>query len=268
MTITREQLGLFLLIPALEAALAYGALARAGAWRVAGGLLARHALFLSLFLLALAPQLAAYQALNGVPRPAGEVSGKLNWCSPHFVDTLVDYDPAPSAWCGVEGDFTAGRPPLSRGAFVWSPVLVPGLAGLALLWRRDRLLAAALALGFLAQTYVNGAFGTTWHLAGAFGFRRLIECTPIFTLGLALLLERLAPRVGWRPLLAGALLLVLWNAGLVLNASVFNAETQLRQGLSWPELWRWQFEAPAKLAGKLGDLLFNRCKFLENGRCP
>jgi hypothetical protein len=268
MTITREQLGLFLLLPALEALLAYLALVRAGAWRTAAGLLMRHALFLGVFLLALTPQLAAYQVLNGVARPAGEVSGKLNWCSPHLIDTLVDYNPAPSAWCGVENDITAARPAFSRGAFVWSPVLVPALAGLVLLWRRDRLLLAALALGFLAQVYVNGAFGTTWHLAGAFGFRRLIECTPIFVLGLALLADWGAARVGWRWLVLPALMLVLWNAGLAVNASVFNAETQLRQGLTWPDLWRWQVEAPAKLAGKLGDVLFNRCKLLENGRCP
>ena len=267
MTITREQLGLFLLIPALEALLAYAALARRGAWRAAAGLVARHTLFLAAFALALAPQFATYQALNGVPRPAGEVSGKLNWCSPHLIDTLVDYDPAPSAWCGVTGDFTASRPPFSRGAFVWSPVLVPALLGLALLWRRDGLLLAALALAFLAQTYVNGAFGTTWHLAGAFGFRRLIECTPIFTLGLALLMDRAAVRAGWWPVVLAALALVAWNAGLAVNATVFNRETGLRQGLTWPDLWRWQLEAPGKLAGRLGDLLFNRCKFLENGRC-
>jgi hypothetical protein len=268
MTVTREQLGLFLLIPALEAVLAYLALARAGVWRPAAALFGRHVLFLAAFLLALGPQLASYQLLNGVPRPAGEVSGKLNWCSPHFIDTLVDYDPAPSAWCGIEDDFTANRPPLSRGALLWSPVLVPALLGLLLLWRHDRGLAAALLLAFLAQTYVNGAFGTTWHLSGAFGFRRLIECTPAFVVGLALLVDRLVGRWGWRAAVLPALLLVLWNAGLVVNATVFNGETKLRAGLTWPDLWRWQLEAPLKLAGTIGDLLFNRCKFLENGRCP
>ena len=267
MTITREQLGLFLLIPALEALLADAGLLRARAWPAAAALLARHALFAAVFALSLTPQLAAYQALNGTPRPAGEVSGKLNWCSPHFIDTLIDYDPRPSAWCGVEDDFTASFPPFSRGAFVWSPVLVPGLLGLALLWRRDRMLAAALLLAFLAQTYINGAFGTTWHLRGAFGFRRLIECTPLFVVGLALLLDRLAGRVGWRWAVVPALALVAWNAGLVINATVFNAETGLRTGLTWPDLWRWQLEAPLRVAGVLRDLLFNRCKFLENGAC-
>lgn len=264
LTITREQLGLFLLIPAIEAALAYLALARGRAWGAAAALLGRHLLFVALFGLALAPQLGAYQLLNGVPRPAGEVSGKLNWCSPHFIDTLVDYNPAPSAWCGVEGDISASRPAFSRGALVWSPVLLPALLGLALLWRRDRMLAAALLLAFLAQTYVNGAFGTTWHLAGAFGFRRLIECTPIFVVGLALLLDRAAPRLGWRALGLAALAFVLWNAGLAINATLFNAETNMRQGLTWPDVWRWQIEAPVRLASKLGDLLFDRCKLLEN----
>jgi hypothetical protein len=266
MTITREQLGLFLLIPAFEALWQYALLARAGAWRAAAGLLVRHALFLGLFLAAVSPQLAAYQVLNGVLRPAGEVAGKLNWCSPHFVDTLVDFEPAPAAWCQDASDQSASRPAWSRGAFVWSPVLVPALLGLALLWRRDRRLAAGLALMFFVQTYINGAFGTTWHLSGAFGFRRLIECTPVFVVGLALVVDIVARR-GWMWALTPAVLFVAWNAGLVVNASVFNDETQLRQGLTWPDLWRWQLEAPLKLAGKLGELLFNRCAFFENGRC-
>ncbi len=265
MTMTREQLGLFLAIPLVEALGGYLRWLRhpdrgtGWVW-----LLRRHIVFAGVLFIGLTPQLAAYQVLNGAPRPAGEVSGKLNLCSPHAIDTLVDYDPRPTRWCVADAQYLARTPAWSRGALLWSPVLLPALVGLWWLRRRDAGLFAALIGGFALQVYINGAFGTTWHLSGAFGFRRLIECTPIFVVGLAMLIERARPALGRLPLLALAVAFVAWNAGLVLNATLFNDVTQLRRGLSWPELWRWQLEAPLNLIGRLGELLFDRCRLLEN----
>lgn len=266
LTMTREQLGLMLLIPAVEALVQYGRLLRArAALRPWAALFGRHVFFLAVFLLTLTPQIAVYQILNGSPRPASEVSGKLNLCSPHLIDTLVDYDPRPSSWCHVIDDPTAGFPPFAHGALIWSPVLACALLGLPLLWRRNRMLCAVFVLAFAAQVYVNGAFGTTWHLSGAFGFRRLIECTPFFIVGLALLIDMVPARGrGW--LLVPALLFVAWNAGLILNASVFNAQTHLRQeGMHWPNLWAWQLEVPRKVIAQAENILFNRCRFMKNG---
>jgi len=231
------------------------------------GRLGGQCLFLLAFLVAISPQLVTYQVLNGRPLPASEVGDKLSWCSPHMIDTLIDYDPRPSGWCDLPNDPSAAFPPFAHGALIWSPVLALALLGLPLLWRRDRLLAAALALAFLAQTYINGAFGSTWHLAGAFGFRRLIECTPIFVLGLALLVDWVEARVDRRWLLVPALLLIAWNAGLALNWTLFNDETHLRAGMTWPDLWRWQLDVPRKAIGKAGQLLFQRCRLFDNGGC-
>ncbi|MCS6842465.1 MAG: glycosyltransferase family 39 protein [Roseiflexus sp.] len=294
MTMTREQLGLFLIAPAIEALWRYGCFLRTGigsglgrsgtggasldrsgtggsearpCYRSLGRLALRHALFVAAFVVAITPQLFVYQVLNGAPRPAAEVSGKLNWCSPHFIDTLIDFNPAPDFWCPGASDFTATFPPFSRGALIWSPALALGLAGLVLLWRHDRLLTVALTAAFLAQTWINGAFGTTWHLTGAFGFRRLIECTPIFVVGLALLNDNLISRIGRLSVLVPAVALIGWNFGLVLNATVFNAETNLRRGLTWPDVWRWQMEAPLRALRLIGDLLFRRCRFFENQPC-
>jgi hypothetical protein len=135
--------------------------------------------------------------------------------------------------------------------------------GLLWLWRRDRLLAALLLLGFLGQTYINGAF-STWHLSRSFGFRRLIDSTPLFVLGLAALLAWLQPRIGRWPLLAVVLLLIGWNIGLIANWTVLHPK-EIRPGLVWPDLWRWQLEAPLRVLEKAGDLLFNRCGLVENG---
>jgi hypothetical protein len=268
MTMTREQLGLFLLLPVVEGLSSYWQILRGKQWAMALRLVLRHGMFAVVFVGSLLPQVAVYQILNGEPKPASEVSGRINWCSPHFVDTLIDYHPTTSFWCHTTGDFTIDFPNFSRGALVWSPILLFGFAGLLLLWRKDRGLMGALLLVFLAQTYINGAYGTTWHLRGAFGFRRLIECTPIAVIGLVLVLDRCAARVGWGWVLLPLGLLVAWNGGLILNATFFENETSLRRiGLIWPDVIRWQIEAPFKVLGRIGDILFNRCRFLQNGKC-
>jgi hypothetical protein len=270
MTMAREQLGLFLLVPAIEALTIYwGILTRTpetlGArLRRATRLLGLHLAFLLAFAICLLPQILVYRALNERGMPSSEVADKLKWCSPHLIDTLVDFDPRPEPWCELPNDPSIGFPPLAHGAFVWSPILPFALLGLVLLWRRDRLLCVALALAFLGQTYLNGVL-STWHLTAAFGFRRLIECTPIFVIGLALLADRLSLWRGRGWIVVAAGLFVGWNFALALNWALLRPE--IRQGLIWPDLIIWQLEAPLRAVGKLRDLVFNPCRFFENGRC-
>ena len=246
MTMTREQLGLFLVLPAVEGLIAYGRLATQRRWGEVRRVALRHALFLLTFVLALSPQLLTYQLLNGRPLPSTTVVGKVEssgLLSPHFFDTLIDP---------------------THGALFWSPILALALLGLLWLGRRQRLLAAMLLLAFVAQTYINGTFGSTWHLTGSFGFRRLIECTPIFVLGLAPLIEWLRPRVGRWPLILAAVLLIYWNAGLIAQWTV--VRTPLRQGLIWDAMLRYQFiEVPSQIFSKLSSILGGgRCQFMKN----
>jgi hypothetical protein len=275
MAMTREQLGLLLIIPAAEAVIVYVNLAYARRWADARRLLLCHLLFAAIFVVSLAPQLLAYQILNGRPLPSSTVSGKLIWCSPHFIDTLIDYDPRPSAWCYFDDPVAARLQPFAHGALLWSPILLLALLGLGWLgWsnaarRRAhsaRLLAALLLLGFVAQTYINGAFGTTWHLSRSFGFRRLIECTPIFVLGLAMLLAWLRPRIGRWPLLLCAICLIYWNIGLIAQWTF--VRPQLRDGLIWNDMLRYQVvEVPRQAFGKIDDLIFHRCQLAQNKTC-
>jgi hypothetical protein len=281
MTMTREQLGLLLVLPAAEAAIAYVNLARERRWPEVRRLLAGHAVFLLVFATTLLPQFAAYQILNGRPLPSSTVGNKLVWCSPHFIDTLVDYAPRPGPWCPFDDPVSATLQPFAHGAFLWSPILVPALLGLALLGRHAArraetirvgasegapVFAALLLLGFLAQTYVNGAFGTTWHLARSFGFRRLIECTPIFVLGLAALVEWSRLRIGrWAPLLI-AIFLIYWNIGLIAQWTFVRKD--IRDGLIWNEMIKYQFdEVPSTAIGKLDDVIFHRCRLANNKTC-
>lgn len=240
MVLVREQLGLFLLLPAVEGVLAYWGFIQARNWTAVRNLLLRHTLFLLLFLLMLLPQFITYTVLYGSPRPSGTVSGKLTLISYKFFHTLLDP---------------------RRGAFFWSPILAIALGGLTLLWRRDRLLTGLVLLGFVSQTYINGAFGSTWHLAGSFGFRRLLECTPIFVVGLALLIERLRLPKGLIATLA--LLFVLWNGGLIIQATVSNREIK-NGGLLWGTMLEAQLEAPRRAWNTGYQLLFDRCALVKN----
>jgi hypothetical protein len=248
MSMAREQLALMLIIPAVEGLIAYSVLLRARNWSMARQLFGRHALFLVALALALVPQLAAYQILNGRPLPSTTVSGKLGssgMLSPRFFDTLID---------------------LRHGAFLWSPILPVALLGLIWLGRRHGLLALLLFLGFVAQTYINGSFGSTWHLRGSFGFRRLIECTPIFVIGLAALIEALRTTVPrWLPALA-VVLLIYWNVGLIAQwAFVRSPGADVRQGLVWEGMLQRQFvEVPLAVTTRINDLLFDRCRLVRN----
>lgn len=239
LAISREQLGLFLLLPAIEGLAAYWQLGRGRDWPALRGLALRHGLFLLVFVAALSPQLAAYAVLNGEPRPSGTVSGKLDPASPHFFATLLSPE---------------------HGAFFWHPLLAVSLGGLALLWRRHGLIGALLALGFVAQVYINGAI-STWHLSGSFGFRRLIECTPIFIAGLALLAD--LPRLPRKLALALAALAIAWNGGLALQSAVTRPAIR-SDGLIWSGMLQAQLEAPARAWRKADALLFNRCELIKN----
>lgn len=245
MVMTREQLGLLLIIPALEAAGHYWSYLRTQQWAAAMRQFGRHLAFVGTLLLAVTPQLVAYQILNGQPRPSSTVASKLDWTSPNLLNTLIDP---------------------GRGAFLWTPVWALGLLGLIWLGRRDWRLAALLFAGFLAQSYLNGAFGTTWHLRGAFGFRRLIECTPIFVIGLAALIDWLRPRVGSWPILLGAGLLIYWNVGLIAQWTFLR--TEIRRELVWEDMLRYQLiEVPRAVLERLGTLLFDRCRLTTNQTC-
>lgn len=209
------------------------------------------------------PQFLAYKLVNGVAKPASEVSNKLNWCSPHAIDTLIDFDPAPEPICNV-GTEPISIAAWSRGALVWSPILLPAIIGIVMMARRYPRAGVPMLAAFLLQVWLNGAFGTTWHLSGAFGFRRFIECSPFFICGLAFLCDYLNTRIHPHIIFACVIGLIAWNMGLIVNATLFNSITNIRRGLTWPDVWQWQWELPLRMWQK-GAGLFDRCRIIKNG---
>ena len=61
------------------------------------------------FLIGYLPQLLAYQALNGAPRPSPLVTRKMFWHAPHALQVLADPE---------------------HGWFFWTPLAVLALIGL------------------------------------------------------------------------------------------------------------------------------------------
>jgi hypothetical protein len=262
MFLVREQLILFAILPATSVLLTIIRHIRDKRIRTIGLDIRVWAIATACAIAMLTPQIAAYWLVNGEPRPASEVSGKLNLCSPHAIDTLIDFDTTPEPICNV-GTEPVKIQPFSRGALIWSPILALAIIGMLMFTYRMPSIGVPFLLAFILQVWINGAFGTTWHLSGAFGFRRLIECSAIFVVGLAYLLTHLEKRIHWSVLFVSIMAFVAWNMGLIVNATVFNNETNLRRGLTWPHVWQWQFELPMKLWQKGLDI-FDRCRYIKN----
>ncbi len=65
-----------------------------------------------------------------------------------------------------------------KGLFVFTPVALVGLVGLALSWRRERWLAATLGAAFLAHVAFTGRW-REWHGGECFGPRLMTDAVPL-----------------------------------------------------------------------------------------
>ncbi len=78
-----------------------------------------------------------------------------------------------------------------NGLFVWTPLAYLGVIGVLLAPRGPaRVLAGALAVGFLLQIYVNGC-AWSWWFDWSYSARRFVDSTVILLCGAAFVVERL-----------------------------------------------------------------------------
>ena len=224
----REQDALFVVAPALDYVVSRGAplwRQRAANPAVLIRLVAPAAAGCAAFVLGYVPQLLAYQALNGRPRPSELVTRKMNWAAPHALQVLASPE---------------------HGFFFWTPLAVLGLAGLAVAaivrrrlgtpgsglglpaeapggprakagagLRADRRRVAACMLLMVAlQVYVSGAV-ESWTVAGAFGQRRFVSVTVLLVIGLAALREAIPARAPRMLLNVAVGVAIWWNVALM-----------------------------------------------------
>jgi hypothetical protein len=197
------------------------------------------------FLLGYAPQLAAYQALNGHPGATRLVMRKMVWTAPHFWPVLFSTE---------------------HGFFWWTPLAILGIAGLVLLTAgrarvtsTDAAWIGALALlAVLLQVYVSGAV-ESWTVAGSFGQRRFVALTPLLALGLAALGTRAVRPIPRTLFVAAVVAGVWWNLGLAFE---FGAHLMDRQNAYLPATATTTFiTLPAEAPALAWRYLTNRSSF-------
>lgn len=245
--------------PGARAALGTTSARVRAAWRVAW----RGAAVLLAFVLGVAPQLLAWKAVFGSYLLADPPHGRdfLRLTHPYLLET-----------------FFSSR----HGLFYWTPLLWGAYLGLALLWRRERLLAIMLGVPIALMTWVNVCSGD-WWAGGSFSNRRFDSVLPLLAVGLALSLEALVRQARRRPTAVLAVVgagLTLWNvlsmqqvrrnliprdesvafARVAENNAALFAQA-LGAPVAWPANWifAWRFELPAAQYDEaVGKYLFYR----------
>src|SRR3954452_3894834 len=179
------------------------------------------------------PQLLAYQALNGRPRPSELVTRKMNWAAPHALQVLASPE---------------------HGFFFWTALALLSVAGLAMLSLRGdadrRRIGGGLLLMVGLQVYVSGAV-ESWTVAGAFGQRRFVSTTMILVVGLAVIRQRAAAwKAGRIAVNVAIALAVWWNIALMAE---FGTQLMDRHRL---ELRRNAYDAFVTLPTMAPDLVY------------
>jgi hypothetical protein len=248
MTMVREQEGLFILIPLIESIVLVAknaknaktntdfSLTSLGLKEPFVGLTSMSVTWFIVFL----PQFLVYRVLNGNFLPAKDVTQKFTWNGAHIVDVLFSS---------------------LHGLFTWTPLTFLAVIGLVLLWRRDRMVAAAFVLTFAAEVYLLGSF-STWFGGAAFGMRRFVNCTVLFVVGLAVLSDTLKGYLPLRALAAAAALFAVWNLFFIVQFAtgmIARAEPVDFAMLAYNQV----FQVPPRLAGIAWRFLTARETFFK-----
>ncbi|NTU83322.1 MAG: glycosyltransferase family 39 protein [Chloroflexales bacterium] len=215
-------------VPAIYfAAHIHKALARRSG-REAGAALIQIGVMLGLFLVTISPQLALWHQLYGsfLALPQGGES---------FVPSLLPIN-LPKVFFDT-----------SRGLVFWSPAVLIGMLGVALIPDlKLRLMAALVVLG---QVTLIG-YRVDWFSGAGFGARYFIELLPFLAIGIVCLLRRLPRGAGWS-IAAGALMVALVVHQFVLMHAVENSASgwidAANYGKGQPIGVRWQLDALVRL---------------------
>lgn len=161
------------------------------------------------FLAVYSPQLAAYKIINGHFGPHASVSNKMHWWAPYGLRVMFDPE---------------------HGFFVWTPLALIAIAGLAIGWalkRTDARVWCCLLLMVALQFYIGGSVAS-WTVAGGFGQRRLVSTTAALVIGYAGAWQLTQTRSARAVLVAVTVLAVYWNLALTAE---FATELMDRQKL-------------------------------------
>jgi len=254
MTMVREPAVFFVVGPAIDYVCSLIEAGRQDRWDRVRTLLARLAGGTATAVVCYLPQIGAYITLYGGLRSPYTLDDRMLWHAPHFADVLASPN---------------------HGFFVWTPLAVAALAGLA--WfaatgggvvdrARARRIGVCLLAMFASQAYIAGSI-TRWTLAGSFGQRRFVGTTIILAVGLAAAIRWVRAATSNRAYLRGAAVAALagcvwWNLGLMAQ---YGAGLMDRQRLEPSRNAYATFvQLPRLLPELLSRYLFDRSSFYRD----
>ena len=250
MTMVREPAAFFVVGPAIDFIWSLADASRQARWDRARTLLLRVAAGTATALVCYLPQVVTYIVLYGGLTSPYNLDDRMLWHAPHAASVLLS--PA-------------------HGLFVWTPLVVVALAGLAWFTAtgagqvdtvRARRLGICLLAMFASQAYIAGSI-TRWTLAGSFGQRRFVGTTVILVIGVAAAL-RFASRPAFRRAagLAIVVVCVWWNLGLMAQ---YGAGLMNRRRLEPARNVYTTFVVlPRVLPGLVYRYLFDRSSFYQD----
>jgi hypothetical protein len=209
-------------------------------------LFTRHLLFGLVVIVVMIPTFVSRWVVYGGPFETGYYPIRIFlWRSPVFLRVLFSSN---------------------HGLLSWTPIVAFALVGLLLFAiRLPRVgvpfLAAVLAFYFFISIFPN------WAGISSYGNRFFISVTPLFILGLAYLLERIAtcferPRAALAVSAGILACFVLWNLGLIYQWGAHLVPT--RGPISFREATHNQFfVVPAQISSQLRSYLFRRSDMMR-----
>lgn len=240
---------IFLLVPAIEGLGAYTQRLRATpaasppAWQLA----LRHGLFLAAIVAALLPTWITRQIIYGSPFETAYVPLSVwHWTRPALWSVLFSSD---------------------HGLLSWTPLLLFALAGMILVCKRVPRVGVPMAVSALAFYYVVAAY-PNWDGLSSFGSRFFVSLTPMFVLGLAVVLESFSrlfqrERAALAATSAILALFIAWNLGFMFQWGMHLIP--VRGPISWSEMARNQFQqVPRRIGTRFRDYLFHRSALMRH----
>jgi hypothetical protein len=164
-----------------------------------GQLFGRHLLFVFVISVVLIPTFLTRWIVYGGPFESGYVHlRQFLWATPAFIPVLFSSE---------------------HGLLAWTPLLGFAIVGLILFARRFPAVGAPFLAGFVAFYLFIGVY-PDWAGISSYGNRFFVSLTPLFVIGLAYLLERVAslfaqPRTALAVCSTVLACFVLWNLGLI-----------------------------------------------------
>ena len=209
-------------------------------------LLAAHALFVFLLFVSLLPTFVTRYVVYGNAFESGYIPLRnWLWSSPALLSVLFSSN---------------------HGLLAWTPILLFSILGLILLCRRSPRFGGPFLAAFVAF-YILIACYPDWYGISSYGNRFFVSLTPLFILGLAVLLERFSQlfRFGKAAFATASLalgLFILWNFGLMIQWG--SHLIPARGPISFAEVTHNQFFAvPRQISTDLGRYLFNRKALMQ-----